>query len=421
MGQSKRKVVPVASRHLVCLNCKSWVDFKSSGCGKTWAETRGESFAFTCKGCTEVTVLVKEVEGLKQMVEDMMMGKVTRMRFEDKGEETESRVTKIGANEEREEAADNFRTEETITGVEDEGEIRTEERKEIWSGATLMATHAYTRNPESPIGKEIDLQQWDTLVFKGEHAENEHWRLVEDRYGQVGYAPAAFLVVILDTTAEEEESDATKKGQENSTEDNQVGGRIGQEGERRKSYSAAVIDGIKRNATIYVGDSIIRKTDSRLSKGEDVVVCLPGARIEHVTERVEKIVGRGNGGTILVHVGTNNTDKEGTTAIVEKYRKLLKKTKQARLGQIILSGILPVCGNRIQGYRNSKRMAVNGMVERLCKEEDVGYVDMWDSFVGNEELYFRDGLHLSGKGAAVLAEGLSGAVASGLGKVRYSN
>ena len=88
-----------------------------------------------------------------------------------------------------------------ITGVEDEGEIRTEEWKEICSGATLMATHAYTRNPEGPIGKEIDLQQWDTLVFKGEHAENEHWRLVEDRNGQVGYAPAVFLVVILDTTA----------------------------------------------------------------------------------------------------------------------------------------------------------------------------------------------------------------------------
>ena len=36
-------------------------------------------------------------------------------------------------------------------------------------------------------------------------------------------------------------------------------------------------------------------------------------------------------------------------------------------------------------------------------------------------LYFRDDLHLSGKGAAVLAEGLSGAVASGLGNVRYLN
>ena len=69
-----------------------------------------------------------------------------------------------------------------ITGVEDEGEIRTEERKEICAGATLMATHTYTRNPESPLGKEIDLQQWETLISKGEHAENEHWRLVEDRH-----------------------------------------------------------------------------------------------------------------------------------------------------------------------------------------------------------------------------------------------
>ena len=230
----------------------------------------------------------------------------------------------------REDAAGNFRTEEMITG--DEGEIRTEERKEICSGATLMATHAYTRNPESPIGKEIDLQQWETLVFKGLHAENEHWRLVEERHGEVGYAPAAFLVVILDTTAGEEENDATKKGQVNSTEEN----RIGQEGERRKSYSAAVIHGKKRKDTIYVGDSIMRKTDPRLSKGEDVVVCLPGARIEHVTESVEKIMGRGNGGTILVHVGTNNAEKKGTTAIVEKYRDLLKKTKQATVGQIII-------------------------------------------------------------------------------------
>ena len=229
-----------------------------------------------------------------------------------------------------------------ITG--DEGEIRTEESNEICSGATLMATRAYRRNTESHIGKEIDLQQWDTFVFKGLHAENEHWRLVEDRHGQVGYAPAAFLVVILDTTAGEEENDATKKGQVNSPEENRIGGRIGQEGERRKSYSAAVIDGKKRNDRIYVGDSIMRKT----SKGEDAVVCLPGTRIEHVTERVEKITGRGNGGTILVHVGTNNADKEGTTAIVEKYRDLLKKTKQARLGKIMISGISPVFGNRIQ-------------------------------------------------------------------------
>ena len=41
--------------------------------------------------------------------------------------------------------------------------------------------------------------------------------------------------------------------------------------------------------------------------------------------------------------------------------------------------------------------------------------------MGKEVVYVRDGLHLSGRGAAVFAEGLTGAVASGLGKVRYLN
>ena len=163
-----------------------------------------------------------------------------------------------------------------------------------------------------------------------------------------------------------------------------------------------MIDGFKRNYTIYLGEYVVRKTDTRLSKAKDVVVCLPGARIEHVTWIIEQIMGRGNGGYIVIKIGTNNADKEGTTAIVEKYRSLLKKTKQARVGQIILSGILPVFGNRIRGYRNSERMAVNGMVKQLCKEEEVGYVDLWDSCVRKEEKYARDGLHLTRRGLPFL-------------------
>ena len=81
-------------------------------------------------------------------------------------------------------------------------------------------------------------------------------------------------------------------------------------------------------------ETIVRKTDSRLSKREDVVDCLPGARIEHVTEMVQHIMGRGNGGSILVHIGTSNAEKIGTKAIAAKYRNLLKKTKQARVGLI---------------------------------------------------------------------------------------
>ena len=164
---------------------------------------------FTCKGCTEVAALVKEVEGLRQMVEDMKET-VAGLRIEDKGAETGSRVTTTGVNQDREEqageeAAGNIRTEEMNTGIQ-EGEGRIEERKDLCTGTVIMATHVYTKNPESSLGKEIDLQQWDTLVFKGEHVENKHWWLVEDRNGQVGYAPTAILVVIVDTTLEEEES-----------------------------------------------------------------------------------------------------------------------------------------------------------------------------------------------------------------------
>ena len=158
--------------------------------------------------------------------------------------------------------------------------------------------------------------------------------LAEDGKGQVGYVPATYLKIIRDVTRQEEENDtARKEGYGKKTDGTKIGGEIRQDGERRKSYSAAVIEGLKRNSAIYVGDSIVTKTDSRLNKGEDVVVCLPGARIGHVTERVEKIMGRGKGGTILVHIGTNNADKEGTTAIVDKYRKLLKKTKKQGLSK----------------------------------------------------------------------------------------
>ena len=51
-----------------------------------------------------------------------------------------------------------------------------------------------------------------------------------------------------------------------------------------------------------------KESDIVSNKGDDVVVCLPGAKIEVITERVENIVGSGKGGSILVHVGTNNAE-----------------------------------------------------------------------------------------------------------------
>ena len=181
------------------------------------------------------------------------------------------------------------------------------------------------------------------------------------------------------------------------------------EGIHRKSYSEAVIEGVRKRARVFVGHSIVRKTDKVLNKGDDVVVCLPGAKIEAITERVENIVGSGKGGSVLVHVGTDNVEREGTTAIVRKYRNLVRTLKQTRVEQVI--------GRRGHRYRNCRGVAINMLIEKLCREEEVGFVDLWGSFVGRADMYMKDGLHLSGKGAAVFADGLSAAVDSGMGSI----
>ena len=60
---------------------------------------------------------------------------------------------------------------------------------------------------------------------------------------------------------------------------------------------------------MVVGDTIVRKADRVLIKGDDVVVCLPRAKIEAITEMVENNMGSGKGESVLVHVGTNNVKR----------------------------------------------------------------------------------------------------------------
>ena len=64
---------------------------------------------------------------------------------------------------------------------------------------------------------------------------------------------------------------------------------------------------------------------------------------------VGQAMGPGTGGSICVHVGTNDADKDGTTAIVGKFRVLVKDTNARKVGMIIISVILQVKGGR-KGY-----------------------------------------------------------------------
>ena len=79
------------------------------------------------------------------------------------------------------------------------------------SGTQFLAMHEYKKNPDSAVENELDLNEGDTVVYLMTHEENEHWWLVEDGKGQVGYVPVAYLMIIIDETLHEEDL-ATQTG-----------------------------------------------------------------------------------------------------------------------------------------------------------------------------------------------------------------
>ena len=68
------------------------------------------------------------------------------------------------------------------------------------------------------------------------HEENEHWWLVEGGKEQMGYAPVAYLMIIIDETLQEEESDTNRnEGHEKRTDGTKIeGGWDGKEKEERR-------------------------------------------------------------------------------------------------------------------------------------------------------------------------------------------
>ena len=81
----------------------------------------------------------------------------------------------------------------------------------IRPGTQFLATHVYEKNPDGPVGNELDLNEGDTVFYLMKHDDNDHWCLVEDGKGQVGYVPAAYHMIIIDATRQEEESDTNRK------------------------------------------------------------------------------------------------------------------------------------------------------------------------------------------------------------------
>ena len=68
------------------------------------------------------------------------------------------------------------------------------------------------------------------------------------------------------------------------------------------TYSAEVLRCIPRSTNVVVEGSIVRKTDTRLGKEWDILVCLPEYIIERVAEIKKEIMVPEKDWSTLVHV-----------------------------------------------------------------------------------------------------------------------
>ena len=258
----------------MCDYCHSFVDFALSGCTKSWAETMEEDFTFQCTGCLKVECLTAELARLTNIVKGMEL-RITK--------ETDGRGRKEQCSDKKDE--DSIPRGGRASARKANGE-RTSEN---------MACRKVT-------GEKVTVDEGVTMGQEMIEADATGGKTKGRKELRVDVTKRKSITRMVSGRKE-----AGKKGTEKA-----AGGKVSNQGDaKRRSYSEAVIEGALRTERVFMGDSILRKTDKTLSKGEDVVVCLPGARIEHVTDRVENVLGHAWPGRIYISTCRDEQCRQG--------------------------------------------------------------------------------------------------------------
>ena len=105
---------------------------------------------------------------------------------------------------------------------------------------------------------------------------------------------------------------------------------------------------------------------------------------------------------LLIHVGTNDVDKQIYEEIKTDFEALGGKLKNIG-AQIVLSSILRVLGTGLEGER--KILRVNDWLRRWCRRESFGFWDQGLRYL-EDGLLARDGLHLTRAGKNVFGDSM---------------
>ncbi len=158
----------------------------------------------------------------------------------------------------------------------------------------------------------------------------------------------------------------------------------------------------KEGTVLLIGDSLARGVGCHLKSQHGMFEsrAFGGARIEDITKKVEVLKDLEES-HIVVLVGTNNLQSDGTTMIMNKYKDLVNQLKAKRFRKISILGIL--ARNDLSNYNNSKRIAMNIQLKELCKKNGVDFLEI---AVDKESMLDRRGLHLNFSGQDKVARSI---------------
>ena len=173
---------------------------------------------------------------------------------------------------------------------------------------------------------------------------------------------------------------------------------------------------INYEESLVLADSLLKRVRALQ---RTAVYAIPGAKIERFTTEISRNkIDVSFQKAILVHLGTNNLEKDTAEEICEKMAVLVNliraKNPQCKL---LISGIImrPQDEETAVVYTRKgkpslaiKRRVANDLIQAMLRERGAFQMKTWvplmNGPIANPDMYWRDGLHLSDEGMERITE-----------------
>ncbi|XDV11244.1 hypothetical protein PO909_000230, partial [Leuciscus waleckii] len=149
--------------------------------------------------------------------------------------------------------------------------------------------------------------------------------------------------------------------------------------------------------TLIVGDSIIRNISSR----DTTTCCLPQATTSDINRELQNILMKHKtANRLIIHVGKNDIHKEQSELLKKDFHYLFETLKRLKV-QTFISGPLPIYGLNVYGM-----LGLNTWLQKTCNIKGVKFIDNFNLFWSQRQLFHRDGHHPNKLGSRVLNDNI---------------